>query len=348
MKEIFEIVKNISSTLDVDALLKRLDSAAEKLLDCEASSIMLLDEDKEHLTFKVASGEKGGIIQKMKLKIGQGIAGSVAQEKKPLTVEDAAKDPRFDANIDKSSGFVTKSIACVPMFAEGELVGVMEVLNKKNGHSFNAADMDILQSIAALAAVSINNAKLAEDQRNFFINMIEILISCIESKDQKMVGHSWRVAQLATKIGKNMGIKDAEFKNLYYGALLHDIGLLGLRTAISVEQGVVTLKSTGEPETTHPRIGSDMVRNVNLIKGSAVIIRHHHENYDGTGYPDGLAGEKIPLAARIVALAESIDEMRIGGIPENKIMQMVELGQDTRFDPRLVGLYLKDISENNQ
>lgn len=343
-KEIFDIAQSLSSTKDVDALLKRIDSTAEKLLDAEASSIMLLDDDKQNLSFKLATGEKGGLVQKMKVKVGQGISGTVAETKKPLLVNDVASDARFNQQVDRTSGFVTRSIICVPMMAENELIGVMEVLNKRGTAVFTADDQSILESLAALAAVSINNARVADDQRNFFVNIIEILIAAIESRDPKLSGHSWNVAQLATTIGRRMGLKDAEYRNLYYGALLHDIGLLNIRDSMGLSEGVIVGKDRN-PEMNHPRLGSEMLRNINMLKGAVPIIRGHHENYDGTGYPDSLAGENIPLGARIVAVAEAVEEMRLSGFAEDRIRQMLKLGQETRFDPEIVALYIKETSE---
>ncbi|MCB4792824.1 MAG: GAF domain-containing protein [Elusimicrobia bacterium] len=345
LKEIFDIAKSISSLLDVDTLLKRIGSVGERLLDSEASSIMLLDDDKEFLSFKVASGEKGGVIQKLKVKVGQGIAGLVAQERKPIIVNDAAHDPRFTGKIDHSSGFITRSILCVPMLIDDQLVGVMEVLNKKESAQFDENDLNILESLASLAAVSINNARSSEDQRNFFVNIIEILITAIESRNPKLLGHCWRVAQLATSLGKQLGLEGQEYKNLYYGALLHDIGILNVKLDISIQQGVITVRDM-DPETTHPKLGSEMVKNINLLKGAVPIIRHHHENYDGTGFPDGLAADKIPLGARIVAIAEIIDEMHIGGIDPERINQMIKLGKETKFDPQIIDLLIKEFVEN--
>ena len=343
IQEIFEVAKSLSSMLDVDVLLKRIDAAAEKLLDSEASAIMLLDEDRENLLFKVASGEKGGIVQRMKVKVGQGIAGTVALEKKPLTVNDVAHDQRFTGSMDKSSGFVTRSILCVPMFIEAELLGVMEVLNKRNGAEYTADDLHILESLAALAAVSINNARTAEDQRNFFVNIIEVLISAIESRDSRLVGHAWRVAQLSTTLARRLGIEGAAYKSIYYGALLHDIGLINIKAVLTVQQGVITIHDR-DPEVTHPRLGAELIRNINLLKGAVSIVLHHHEYYDGTGFPDKLTGDKIPLGARIVGLAESVDEMRIGGIPEDRVAQMLVLGKETRYDPQVVEAYLQEFA----
>lgn len=344
VKEIFDIAKSLSSSKDVDALLKRIDSTAEKLLDAEASSIMLLDEDKQNLSFKVATGEKGGLVQKMKVKVGEGISGTVAETKKPLLVNDVAGDTRFNQQVDRTSGFITRSIICVPMMAENDLIGVMEVLNKRGTAIFTADDQSILESLAALAAVSINNARVADDQRNFFVNIIEILIAAIESRDAKLSGHSWNVAQLATTLGRRLGLKDAEYKNLYYGALLHDIGLLNIRDSMGLSEGVIVGKDRN-PEMNHPRLGSEMLRNINLLKGAVPIIRGHHENYDGTGYPDNLSGENIPMGARIVAVAEAVEEMRLSGFAEDRIRQMLKLGQETRFDPEIVALYIKETSE---
>jgi len=107
-EEFFEIVKSLSSTLDLDALLKRIGDAAERLTNSEASSIMLIDEDKQHLYFKTAGGEKGSAVKKIKIPIGEGIAGNVALTKQSEIINDVSKDPRFTGKVDQQSGFQTK------------------------------------------------------------------------------------------------------------------------------------------------------------------------------------------------------------------------------------------------
>jgi len=344
LKEIFEVAKSLSSTLDVDTLLKRIDSAAERLLNAEVSSIMLLDDDGQTLSFKVATGEKGGMIQKMKVKVGQGVAGSVARDRKTLIVNDAQNDPRFTGQADRMSGFITRSIICAPMFNDGQLIGVMEVLNKKDNQVFLDEDRDLLESLSSLAAVSVCNAKMAEDQRNFFVNVIEVLISAIEARDPKLMGHSWRVAQLATTLGRLMNMQGQVYKDLYYGALLHDIGLINIRNDISVSEGIIIGRDKN-PEMNHPRIGAELIRNINLLKGATLIILHHHETFDGTGFPDHLAAEHIPIGARIVAVAEAVEEMRLAGIPEDRVRQMLEKGRDTRYDPKIVDIFMQEFAE---
>src|ERR1041385_6227436 len=112
---LFNLARGLASTLDVDALLKRIGQSAEQMFLCEASAIMLLDEDQQHLFFKVATGEKGGMVTKFRIKVGEGIAGWVAEKRESAIVNDVASDARFTGHHDQSSGFTTKSALCVPM-----------------------------------------------------------------------------------------------------------------------------------------------------------------------------------------------------------------------------------------
>ncbi|HCJ65896.1 MAG TPA: hypothetical protein DHV62_00865 [Elusimicrobia bacterium] len=321
LQEFYELARELSGTLDLDTLLKKIGLAAEKLTHAEASSILLLDEDKEHLYFKTAGGEKGGIIKKLKVKIGQGIAGWVAKERKTLVVQDVTKDERFAKSFDKSTGFITKSILCVPLILHNELVGVAEVLNKKNGAQFTPQDQEVFQSLSNLAAIYITNAKFAETQRNFFTNIIEILAVASESREPNLTGHTRRIAQRALAIARELDFNEREYQNLYYAALLHDIGYL-----IPGDRNVRNLN--------HPSAGVGMVRGINFLAGAAPIIRGHHENYDGSGFPDNIKGENIPLGARIIALLEAVEETGL-------TIEEVERFSGTKFDPQIVKLYLE-------
>ncbi|OIO75171.1 MAG: hypothetical protein AUJ85_03870 [Elusimicrobia bacterium CG1_02_37_114] len=339
LQKLFEIARSISSALDIDTLLKRIGDAAEELTDSTASSIMLLDEDREHLSFKTASGEKAGGVKRLKVKVGEGIAGTVAKEKKPMIVADVSKDARFRTTFDKSSGFQTKSILAVPLMIGDELLGVAEVLNKKDNASFTEEDREILESMASLASVSIVNAKFAEDQKNFFVYIIEILVQAIESREPRMTGHTWRVAQTATALGRALGLEGQEYKDLYYGALVHDIGYLS-----SAKDSPLLVNV----DKRHPIIGWEMVHKINILSGAASAARSHHENHDGTGYPEQLKGEGIPLIARIVSLAEFVDDMHLAGYSEEKINEMVESNIGKKFDPEIAKVYLKEIAPQKE
>jgi putative nucleotidyltransferase with HDIG domain len=328
LEEFFELAKIISATLDLDTLLRRIGWAAEKVTNAEASSIMLIDEDKQHLYFKTASGEKSGIVKKIRIKIGEGIAGMVAESKQSVIVDDAQSDPRVAKFVDLATGFTTRNILCVPMVLGNEVVGVVEVLNKRGSEKFNNEDLEILESLASLAAVAVSNAKYAEEQRNFFVHVIEILSTASETHDERFTGHTRRVAQYALAIGRQLGLSQREYQNLYYAALLHDIGFLS--------PGNKEMR-----EVNHPVVGFDMLRGISLFAEVAAVIKYHHEYYDGSGIPGELKGGDIPFLSRILCLAEEFDEKRIHGISEEQILEDIKNNRYRKYDPLVVEKFLE-------
>lgn len=350
LEEIFEIVKSLTSALDLDTLLKRISEAAERLTNSSASSIMLVDEDKQHLYFKTVGGEKGNIIKKIKIKIGEGVAGNVALTKKSEIINDVSQDKRFLTTIDQQSGFKTKSILAVPILylndEKTEVIGVVEVLNKKEDTGFTENDKKILENLASLASVAIMNAKISEEQRNFFNFTTELIVSAIEIVRSKPQGFYWRVAQTATKIAKLLGLdsKMEDYKNIYFGSLFHDIGYLSNRFKLDMEKSEDVIEKA-KVERLHVVIGVEMVRGISLFKNILPIIKYHHENYDGTGYPEGILGEKIPLGARIVAVAEYIEEMKFNSLSEAQIINLLKQNKATKFDPSLAEIAIKMLSE---
>jgi GAF domain-containing protein len=170
---------------------------------------------------------------------------------------------------------------------------------------FTVEDQRILSIFAYQAAIAVRNAKAVGDGRNFFINAIEVFVTAIESTGFVPPGHCMRVARNSMGIAHKLGIENDDLHNLYYASALHDIGLLDIRCKPVTRDA---LRVTGIPES-HTIIGAEMVRPVNLLAGTESIIRHHHEAWDGSGYPDGIGGDDIPLGARIVAVAESYEEI---------------------------------------
>lgn len=343
LTKFFDIACTLTSTMDIDTLLKRIGDAAKQLTLANASSIMLVDDDKQHLFFKVATGEKGIIVKRMKIKIGEGIAGWVAQNKRPLRVNDVSSDPRFAAAFDKSSGFQTKSILGVPLLLGDELVGVAEVLNKSDNQVFTDDDEKILQSLASFASVSISNARIAENQKNYFVYMTEILVQAIEANDPRMEGHSWRVAKTSTMLARILSITGEDYKNLYYASLLHDIGYItGKKQVSPMGEGIYTIKQV-DTEKMHPIYGFDTLNKINLLRNAAPIVRAHHENYDGTGFPDGLKGDALPVTANILAFAEYLDELTISGLDQDKISEIITANKGKKFYPEIVDAYLNEL-----
>lgn len=352
VRDLFNIARSFSSVLDLDLLLKKISSTAEKLTQAEASSVMLLDDNKEYLYFKSAGGEKAHVIKTIKIPVGHGIAGWVAEKAEALLIQDVSKDPRFSAAmVDDKSGFKTRSILCVPLVLQDEVIGVMEVLNKRQDApgvgEFSSDDLDILASLAGFAAVSIVNSKLSSDQKNFFANMIEILIEAIEARSKNRVGHCTRVAQISCTIARRLKIGGQTYKNIYYASLLHDIGYIGAYRQMLEKKAPVSYERM---ELLHPMVGAEMVSTIRLIEGCAPLIRSHHEFWDGSGFPDNLQRESIPIGARILSFVEAIEDFRdrlIEAEEENlrvRVEQYASENIDKLFDPQVVAAYLVEVS----
>ncbi|MEW6096193.1 MAG: HD domain-containing phosphohydrolase [bacterium] len=327
-KTLCEIGKELAATMDLDELLTKIMESAKQVCDVKADSILLLDKKEEELYFRIALGEKGDEIKKIVLPVGEGIAGWVAKSGEPLIVNDVSIDPRFSKRTDEITKFKTKSILCVPIKFKGEILGVLEVLNKSNDEEFTDTDLQYLTVLASQAAVALNNSQLMDELHNFFINVIEILVMAIEALEPASKGHAVRVARLATAIARQLKFNKKDYEDLYYAALIHDIGKLKI----------------DEPKQLHPILGAEMVKSIKLLEGSIPLIKYHHERFDGKGYPEGLKGEEIPLGAGILAISEDFEEkvlsLRIkdrGTFHEMKRNFLIDA--DKRFNPEIVAAF---------
>ncbi|HIE29802.1 TPA: GAF domain-containing protein [Candidatus Poribacteria bacterium] len=347
LQKLLDITTDLSTSLDVDSILYKINTSASSLVFAEESSILLFDDEKLYLYFKAASGEKAPILQKTL--VTDGIAWLVAQTGEPMIIPDTNSDARFSGTVDSMTGFKTKSILCVPIVLEGEVIGVLEAINRIENSTFTEVDLKLFSTLATQIAIVIKNARIIEDQQNFVINAVEIFVKAIESIGIIMgimsSGHCWRVAEIATTIGQNLEISGKDFDDLYYGAALHDIGILEQQKNeyVQLEFSYNDNYDAWGNVKSHPVIGANMVENIALLSGAAPIIRHHHENYDGTGYPDGLKGDEIPLSARIVAVAEMYENALLNSQPVGAreiAKREVEKSANTILDPLLVNIFL--------
>ena len=343
----------LTRTTDLDVLLNKIIKYAVIIVKAEAASILLLDKEKNELYFKASLGKKSKEIKKYKVKVGEGIAGWVAEKGKSLIVENVAKDMRWNKSIDSSTKFTTKSIICVPLILEKEIMGVMEVINKKDKEFFDKNDEEILNSFANQVVIALWNANIIEDLNNYFINITEILIQALENESLGPKGYFMRLARLATQIGSKLGITGKDYNNLYYASLLHDIGKIKVSRKIDISFNakdsfnLVQNEISLHPISLHPIVGANMLKQINLFKDMIPIVKHHHENYDGTGYPDGLSGEEIPLASRIIAVVEDYTKIiynkPIESHSENEeaLNKLFSLA-GTKYDPKVINT-LKEI-----
>lgn len=326
-EELLELSRALSSTLDPQLLLKKIDDSAVRLTEASAGSIMLFDEGRKSLRFRISSGERAIAVKS--LTVTDGIAWWVANHGEIARVNEASKDQRFTGAIDKITGYKTKSILCVPMMLENKVIGTIEVLNKNGGAGFTDNDERVLSVLANQAAVAIKNSKLATEQRNFFTHVIEILVKAIESTLLVPEGHCWRAAKLSLAMGHRLGVEDQELQDLYYAAALHDLGLLSLRRGEQFRM------------ESHPVLGAKMVSTIDMLHGTESMILHHHEHFDGSGYPDGLVGVEIPLGARIIAVVEAYEELISEGESQSLARAYIRENSGKLFDPMVMCEFLE-------
>lgn len=339
----------INSTLDTGEVRRRAIEAAAELVDAEAGSLLLIDSEKGELFFEVATGEKGEKVREVRLRMGEGIAGWVAERGESVIVHDVENDPRFFKGVDEKSKFKTRSLIAVPVKTKERIIGVLEAINKRNGR-FDTEDKEILQAFANQVAIAIENANLYKELKETFYGTIEALAETIEKRDPYTGGHTKRVMNYAVAIGKELGLSESELEALKLAAILHDIGKIGIRDNILLKQTKLT-EDEAMIMNMHPKYGAEILGHIKQLKDVIPGMRGHHERYDGTGYPDHLRGEEIPLFARIIAVADAFDAMTTDR-PYRKALNKELVYEELRrfsgrhFDPQVVNAFIKVMNKD--
>jgi len=305
---LYEVSRKASSASKASTVIPEIVTTTRRALNAAASSLLLIDEDGQHLLFEFADGASGGTLRHMRLDIRSGIAGWVARHGVPLIVNDVASDPRFFGDVDKATGFVTRAIMCSPLVAGGRVIGVIEVINKLDGGDFDDRDLQTLTAVAATAAIAIENSRLHQATIAGYKGTISALAAVIDAKDPCTRGHSQRVVDYVLMAGEALGLSQDELEILEYAAILHDIGKIGIADSVLTKPGKLT-EEEARLFREHPVIGANIIAGIPFLSRARGMVLHHHERYDGMGYPDGLAGENIPLAARLLAVADTFDSI---------------------------------------
>ncbi len=303
-----EVGKKVGSVPQLGKLVKQITQMTQCTFNAAASSVLLFGDNDSELHFEVAEGSSEKILKKIKLNAKSGVAGWVAQHKKPIIINDVMSDQRFNQSIDDITGFTTKSIICVPLIVHRKVIGVIEVLNKLDGIDFNKQDLETLTSVASTAAMAIENAQLNQDILNAYKSTIKALAAAIDAKDPYTRGHTQRVMEYALMGGMSLSLPRNELEILEYAGILHDIGKIGIDDRILSKPGSLT-EQEWEIMRRHPMIGSVILQDIPFLKKARILVLHHHERYDGSGYPDGIRGEAIPIGARLLTIADAFDTM---------------------------------------
>lgn len=243
---ILDVAKALVAERDLDRLLDLVVSSAARIVSADRCSLFLVDRERGELWTKVAQGMG---MAEIRVPIDRGVAGAVVSTRQSVSLPDAYADPRFNGSVDKQTGYRTKSILCVPMRSvQGEVVGVVQALNKLTAPHFDAEDQELLEALGGQAAAAVDNALLHADIERLFEGFVRASVVAIEARDPTTAGHSGRVARLSVGLSdvlpkagasagrwKGQSLSVLERRELRYAALLHDFGKVGVRENVLIK-----------------------------------------------------------------------------------------------------------------
>ncbi len=348
LKALLKISDYLGSTLDLDELLYRIMEVTREQLNADRCTVFLIDEERKELWSKVAMG----VNQEIRFPMEKGIAGYVARTGEILNIKDAYADPRFNPDVDKKTGYRTRNLLTMPMHnKQNEIIGVFQVLNKRQG-SFTEEDVELLKAIAFIAASAVENASLYDELNRSFVSFMETLSTTLDARDYITSGHSRRVTLYAVQVARLMRLSKREIELIRYAALLHDIGKLGIPEIVLFKN-----KKLSEEEYNiikrHAVLSKSILAKIRFqrhLKEIPQIAAAHHEKLDGTGYPQGLKGDEIPLGGKILAVCDVFDALTSRRQYKDRmdileVMDILEKETGRSFEPFVV-YHFKNITLN--
>lgn len=348
-----ELSVTLNSTLDLDALLQLVTATASELLDCEAASILLYDEKQARLYFAAATGSDPKKLAEIPVPLDGSLAGRIFLDNRPILLNAVEGNARHFPLPSKHVNFHVRSLLGVPMTVKERTIGVLEAVNKRQG-LFGEQDEAILYVTASHAALAINKARLFRDVER---SRAELCIAydatiagwsrALDLRDHDSEGHSERVADLTINLARAFGLNEEQVVHIRRGALLHDMGKLGVPDAILLKPGKLT-DSERKLMHNHPQYAYQMLSPIDYLQPALDIPFSHHEKWDGTGYPRGLKGEEIPIAARLFAVVDVWDALTNDrpyhkGWSQEVAVEYLRSESGKQFDPGVVEVFLRVI-----
>ncbi len=338
---LYEVARSITSTLRLNEVLDLITESAMKVMDAKGSVIRLLDEETDELVAAAMSGlsheywQKGKVVGAASPVNGRALTGEAVQ------IMDVTQEEGFQYPEAARMEGIT-SVLTVPLRAKSGTRGVIRIYAKRK-RRFTPAEIELLSTFADQAAVAIENAELYEDIRRNYYETVRALTTAVEAKDAATYKHSERVTELADRLAESIGMSQNEREMLRFGCILHDIGKIGVHDeALDARDGIPTDQVFYRM---HPLIGTSILQPIGFLEPALPIVKYHHERWDGSGFPEGLAGKDIPFIARLVAVADAFDRAQKpsgsagSGISTRDALLDIVSRAGTEFDPEIVGKF---------
>jgi putative nucleotidyltransferase with HDIG domain len=347
---LLHLSQTFNSSLDLDEVLNRVTDEVIAAVRAERGFVMLYDPEG-HLVFRVARGIDQKTIEDPLFQVSRGVLERVEREGLPVLTVNAQEDERFGSR-ESIVSLKVRSILCVPLKNKERKLGLIYVDNRIRSGIFTQTDLDLFGAIASTAAIAIDNASLFKDLQqskqaleDAYVTTLEGWAHAIELRDHETEGHTHRVTEMAVRFAKYLGMRDEELNHIYRGALLHDIGKMGVSDAVLRKPGPLTDEERFEMEK-HPQFAFEMLKPISFLKPAIDIPYCHHEKWDGSGYPRGLKGGQIPLSAQIFSIVDVWDALshdryyRKAWSQEQVVTYLLEQ-QDKSFNSQIVQAFVK-------
>jgi len=345
-----EIDRAISGTVDLGTTLEVLLSQLLNTLDVHAAAVLFFDPALQNLEYITGKGFHSCAVGGISFRLGEGQASQVALDRRLVYIKNLGdrRPVPGTGDIFQQEGFVT--YFGIPLIAKGELVGVLEVFHRRE-KKLGSEWLDFLEALADQAAIAIDRLNLLSDLKQSNLEMIQAYEATIEGwaraielRDSVTEGHSRRVERLTLKVAEMMGIPRENLAHVRRGALLHDIGKMAIPDRILLKPGKLTEEEWVEMKT-HPVYAREMLSRIDFLRPALDIPTYHHERWDGSGYPEGLSGENIPLAARIFAVVDVWDALQSDrpyrqAWSRAQAVEHLEQESGKHFDPEVVEVFL--------
>ena len=343
LKQVFQIV---ASPLDPQAAKRQAIFAAQAAMGAQAASLFLIDPKTDELFFEIAVGPAGEKIEKLRLPKNVGIVGQVISSGKTIVLDDAQIDPDHTNEIDNITGLQTHSLICSPLIVQGNILGALEAIDPEIG-KFNREHKDVFELLAGQVAIFVENTRLYQRLQQSFEETVASLVATIEKRDPYTGGHTQRVVEGAQAIALKMGLDPLDIDRLRMSGFLHDIGKIGIADSILHKPKKLTLTEC-QTMKTHPGVGVEIFEHIADLADLAPVVLHHHEYWNGEGYPGGLAGPDIPLLSRILSVADSYDAMTSDrpyrkALPHAIAVDEIVNRAGIQYDPEVVRCFLEAI-----
>jgi HD-GYP domain-containing protein (c-di-GMP phosphodiesterase class II) len=341
----------ISSSLDLRVTLNVLLDQVTTQLGINAADVLLLNPHTQTLEFAAGRGFRSSALQRTRLRLGAGYAGRAALERRRVTIsnlqEAAGEMQRAPLLI--AEGFVT--YFGVPLIAKGQVKGVLEILHRSPLVP-DSEWFEFLETLAGQAAIAIDNGSLFDSLQRSNLELtlaydttLEGWSRALDLRDREPEGHTERVTEATLRLGRAMGMSEEELVHVRRGALLHDVGKMGIPDNILLKPGPLTEREWGVMRR-HPTLAYELLSPIEFLRPAIDIPYCHHERWDGGGYPRGLTHEQIPLAARVFAIVDVWDSLRSDrpyrdAWAEERTRAHIWDEAGKHFDPNVVEVFLE-------